>query len=172
MSWKSHLTAMFALTLVAAVLGCDEDPASPGPPDPISIAGTYDWMFDVSNDESGDDAFGCTGQGMATIMQPTDSTWQAGTAGEGTLDCVFFGEQEQLPTGEVAVGGELDGTDVAFQFPLPDVSEPCTAVGVVEDDPVTRLSGTATCTVDPSDFERQGDPFTLTGTWQADRTGN
>lgn len=172
MSWKSYVTATCASALVATVLGCDSDPVSSEPdPDPISVTGVYDYTFDVNNGESGDDEIGCSGHGVVTFTQQSDATFTAETVEDGLVVCVGFGGEISDSTGVVVLEGELSDTEVTFQFPLPEVSELCEASGEVEGNPVTGLSGTATCVIDLSALEPGSEPVTLSGTWQADRHG-
>lgn len=170
MSWKSHFTATFATVLVAAGAGCDSDPTSPGS-EPISIAGVYDYTFDVSNGEEGEDEVACQGQGVITVVQQSDFAFTAQTAADGFVECTGFGIEIPEQSGVVNLAGEIDDREVTFQFPLLEDSELCDASGEILGDPVTGMSGTATCMLDPEVFGREGAPIELIGPWNADRTG-
>lgn len=167
MSWKSNVTAAFAAGLVAAVIGCDSDAASPDP-DPISVAGVYNYTFDFTNGEEGE--ISCEGEGGITITQQPDSTFSGETADGGLVNCSGSELPISVPSGVVAVTGEISDTDLTLRFHhLGD--ELCDASGMVEGNPVTGISGTATCLVDPAVLGLSGDPVELTGSWRGDRTG-
>lgn len=171
MSWKSCVTATFATLLVTAVLGCDDDPSGLIPDPPLN--GEYDYTFDVSNGETGEAEVACAGQGMITITQQTGSTFTAETAEDGEVTCVIFGFDISEASGVVELDGTLDGDNVTFEFPLLADLELCDATGETSgDDPVTSISGTATCELDPTEFGFEGDLITLNGTWEAQRTDN
>lgn len=171
MSWKSCVTATFATLLVTAVLGCDDDPSGLIPDPPLN--GEYDYTFDVSNGETGEAEVACAGQGMITITQQTGSTFTAETAEDGVVECSGFGEEISESSGVVPLEGTVDDDDVAFRFPLLADLELCDATGETSgDDPVTSMSGTATCELDPAAFDLPGEPITLNGEWAAQRTEN
>lgn len=170
MSWKANstVTAAFAAALVAPVVACD--PVAPDPdPEPISVAGVYSYTFEFTNGAEGEDAISCEGQGVIMIAQQADSTFSGETAEGGLVTCSGSGQPAPVPGGLVAMTGEIAGTDLMLQF-LPE-QDVCDALGTVEGNPVTGLSGTATCLVDAAVLGRSGDPVELTGAWRADRTG-
>lgn len=168
MSWKSNATAAFAATLIASAIGCDSDTVSPRP-DPISIAGVYNYTFEFTNGEEGE--ISCEGQGVITITQQSPSTFIGETGEGGLVTCSGSELPISVPSDVVAVTGEIDDTDLTLHFLLE--AEPfCDASSTVEDDPVTRLSGTATCLVDPAVLGLSGDPVELSGSWLANRTGD
>lgn len=151
MSHRLRRTLPLLLGLTAA---CGGD--GTGPSGPPSVAGNWQYSFNVSNTPL---ATSCSGSGMLTVTQ---SGSQFSGNASGLTSCNGPGGQFTEQTAGPIGGGQISGNSVSFQFPLFEAG--CTATGTLSGTPANAMSGQATCTVAVS-----GQTVTLTGTWQASR---
>ena len=144
-----RLTVLTPVLLLGLACGCS-DSTGGGSPD---LSGTWNYSDSISTTVGV--VVDCTSSGTATLTQ--SGTTLTGTIVTTQGKCTFGVNTSSPYTGTLELsGGQIDGDQVSFLVPF------CQLSGTISGS--NSMSGSESCTLAIG-----GQPFDLTGTWQASR---